>query len=176
MSANQAQSYQNVMELIVAKEIERQLRMLPSSLVNYIDRGEVATYALNRLPPLYASSLKGKEQQTKRAETEYKEQIATAVRQALVAIQRDPLRQSIPLITEGDIDYQAAIAALQELQDWLKKLGLLDVPKLSWDNMPKVVKRAFYKAARPGFGESQNNEVNPEYRPDNRRWNQGRYR
>lgn len=60
-------AYQNIMENLVHKEIHRQLKRLPQKLAEYIDVVEVATYALNRVPPLYASSERGKERHKKKA-------------------------------------------------------------------------------------------------------------
>ncbi|MBC6421985.1 MAG: late competence development ComFB family protein [Hormoscilla sp. SP5CHS1] len=36
------------------------MKQLPPELADYINRVEVATYALDRLPPLYASSQEGR--------------------------------------------------------------------------------------------------------------------
>ena len=92
----------NVMEMLVAEEVERQLRRCPSTLLDYVKAVEVETYALNRLPPLYAASHEGLEYQKQRARREYGPKIQTAVRQAFSAIQRDPLRKSTPLVSEDD--------------------------------------------------------------------------
>ncbi len=87
----------NVMEILVLKEVDRQLEKLSQNLTQYIKRVEVATYALNRLPSLYASSQEGLKYQYKQAKKEYKSQIRIAVRQGIAAVQRDPLRRSTPL-------------------------------------------------------------------------------
>lgn len=145
---NTGQTYQNVMELLVAKEIQRQLRMLPRNIVGYIEPLEVATYALNRLPALYASSQQGKLQQEKRAQQKYREQISIAVRQGLAAVQRDPLRVSTPIAAGVEKSNSQATNALDELEEWLRQLGLLDAPYLSWDNLVPAVKHALYKASK----------------------------
>ncbi|NJQ98976.1 MAG: late competence development ComFB family protein [Hydrococcus sp. CSU_1_8] len=54
-----SQTHKNAMELLVAEEIEKQLKSLSSEEVYFINQVEVATYALNRLPSLYASSEEG---------------------------------------------------------------------------------------------------------------------
>jgi Late competence development protein ComFB len=160
---NQEHTYQNVMEILVAKEINRQVNMLPSKVAQYIERVEVATFALNRLPPLYASSKQGKEQQEKRAQTEYREQIKVAVRQGIAAVQRDPLRMSTPLKDDMDSSYEKSIAALQELEDWLKKLKLLTVRQIDWDNLLIAVKGAFYRASRSGIEGYIRNDVKSQF-------------
>ena len=89
--------YHNVMELLVDQEVERQLNQLPVKLTQYINSSQVATYALNRLPPLYASNAKGWRRQKLRGEKKLQNHITTAVSQAFVAIQRDLIRRSTSL-------------------------------------------------------------------------------
>ncbi len=144
---NIAKTNQNVMELLVKEEIERQVNRYPVTLTKYINKLEVATYALNRLPALYASSHKGKNQQKIIGKKKFKHQITMAVRQGLAAVQRDPLRVSTPLISEADIEYQTARTALQDIHKLLEERNLLDYQKLSWDNLVNVVKRALNKTA-----------------------------
>ncbi|MEL7039500.1 MAG: late competence development ComFB family protein [Cyanobacteria bacterium J06592_8] len=98
----QSRKYHNIMEDLVAEEVRSQMSLLSPRLTQYIQRSEVETYALNRLPTLYASSHEGWVHQQKRARSEYLRQIKTAVRQALAAVQRDPLRSSTPLFEEQE--------------------------------------------------------------------------
>jgi hypothetical protein len=91
-------THQNVMESLVYGEIEKQLKFYPKNLKPYLNKVEVATYALNRLPPLYASSTVGREQQIRLGKQKYKEQLTTAVRRAIAAVERDPLRNSEPVV------------------------------------------------------------------------------
>ncbi len=90
--------YLNVIESLVAQEVERQLRHLPPHLVTYIRRDEVIAYALNRLPPMYATSIEGWQRQQRRAKSECLDRIVRAVRQGLAAVQRDPIKVSTPLV------------------------------------------------------------------------------
>ena len=113
----------NVMEILVAEEVDRQLRRCPSTLLDYVKAVEVETYALNRLPPLYAASHEGLEFQKDRARRDYGTKIQTAVRQALMAVQQDPLRRSTPLVSEDDrtrhqrlIELAAQFPTLSELK------------------------------------------------------------
>jgi len=94
------------MEPLVVEEVEQQLRHLPAKIANYIHPPQVVAYALNRLPALYATSEEGWHWQQKRAKSKLKEQIATAVRQGLVAVQRDPLKLLTPLQLEEKIQAQ----------------------------------------------------------------------
>jgi asparagine synthetase A len=155
-------TYENVMESLVDKEIKRQISRLSAKVAQFVDPVDVATYALNRLPPLYAASQRGREQQEKQALIKYKEQIQTTVQMAIAAVQRDPLRISNPLVEVFDGDYLKAMKALKELEDWLNKLHLLTVRQIDWDNLLTTVKGAFYRASRSGFDSYLNHdEVQP---------------
>jgi hypothetical protein len=121
-------SYINVMELLVAEEVDLQLQTLAPRVVKYLKPVEVETYALNRLPALYASSEKGWQHQYEKAKRELHNQIRTAVRQAIAAVQIDPLRTSHPL-EFADQDGAAQGAALNTLRELLKQ------PDLNWDGI-----------------------------------------
>lgn len=138
---NQVPTYQNVMEVLVNEEVDRQMKQIPPKLVEYIDRVEVATYALNRLPPLYASSQEGQRHQQVRGKQKYNNEISTAVRQAFAAVQRDPLRRSTPLTREEAAEYEMARAALEQIQQ------LLPHKKVSWHNLVNVVQQSLTKTA-----------------------------
>ncbi|PSN18170.1 competence protein ComFB [filamentous cyanobacterium CCP5] len=117
--------YVNVMELLVAEEVDRQLKQLSPKVSKYVKRFEVETYALNRLPPLYASSEKGWDHQYERAKQAHKTQISKSVMQAMAAVQVDPIRSSRPLSLGGD----EAQTALKVLRDMLQQ------PDLSWEGI-----------------------------------------
>lgn len=91
MQPNQVLTYCNVMELLVAQEVHRQLQQLPPKLVNYINPAQAIAYALNRLPALYATSPRGWYLQQQRAKAKLAPQIIVAVGQALAAVQQDSL-------------------------------------------------------------------------------------
>ncbi|WP_052128909.1 late competence development ComFB family protein [Neosynechococcus sphagnicola] len=139
MQLEQSQNYRNAMESLVAVEVEMQLRRLPPKLKEYICLTEVIAYALNRLPPLYATCEKGWKQQQVRGRQEYGNQVTAAVRQALAAIQRDPLRVSTPLRHQKD---SSAEFALQELKN------ILGQDQLTWDEIPDAIEQALIKTAR----------------------------
>ncbi|NJR52367.1 MAG: late competence development ComFB family protein [Leptolyngbyaceae cyanobacterium CSU_1_3] len=140
MQSNHAVSYRNAMESLVVEEVDRQLQRLPARLVEYLSTPEVIAYALNRLPPLYATSEKGWRQQRLRGKDELRNQINTAVRQALIAVQRDPLRVAAPLqLTEEELEPYTALQGLRRV------LGKDD---LSWETLVGVVERSLRKAKR----------------------------
>ncbi|MBD1918498.1 MULTISPECIES: late competence development ComFB family protein [Cyanophyceae] len=119
-------AYVNVMELLVSEEVEKQVKTMQPRMLKYLKRVEVETYALNRLPSLYASSEKGRQLQYEKAKRELHNQIKSAVRQAFAAVQVDPIRASEPLRNEQD---DAASIALTTLRDLLKQ------PDLNWDGV-----------------------------------------
>lgn len=140
------QRYLNVMEELVQVEIKKQLKNYPRALVEYINQIEVATFALNRLVPLYASCEKGKNRQKLLGQKQYREQIKIAVRQGLAAVQRDPIRVSTPLISEIEASQRTAKTALIELQTLLEESELTNYEKLNWENLVSVMQRALHRA------------------------------
>jgi Late competence development protein ComFB len=91
-----ANSYKNVMELLVDEEIDRQTQSYSKQDAEAINRIEVAAHALNHLPSLYASSQEGVSLQYKRGLEEFGVQVVEAVLQALSIIERQPQRNSTP--------------------------------------------------------------------------------
>lgn len=95
-SENQANSYKNVMELLVDEEIDRQTVSYTLDEAHRINRIEVAAYALNRLPPLYASSQEGVEMRYGRGQQEFSNRIQQSVTQALWSVTQQPDRATTP--------------------------------------------------------------------------------
>jgi hypothetical protein len=130
--------HRNVMEMLVADEIERQMVRLPSNIKKFINPIEVATYALNRLPALYASSQQGFNKQKLKGRSEHSVKITQEVRKGLAAVQQDLLRSSTPLVSENESEIDKSIreakAALQELADYLPEKDL------TWKNVIRLVK------------------------------------
>lgn len=130
--------HRNVMEMLVADEIERQIVRLPNNIKKFINPIEVATYALNRLPALYASSQQGFNKQKLKGRSEHSVKITQEVRKGLAAVQQDLLRSSTPLLSENESEIDKSIkeakAALQELADYLPEKDL------TWKNVIRLVK------------------------------------
>jgi hypothetical protein len=135
-------SYRNIMEELVDLEVKRQIKKLPSTIQNYIDPLEVSTYALNRLPPLYASSEKGKIAQEKYAKSKLRETIVNIVNQSINIIEEDPQRNVIPLIEEKDANYETSCLALKDLENYLQQNNLLYSGSLTWENLLDTIKYA----------------------------------
>ncbi|PSB25859.1 competence protein ComFB [Stenomitos frigidus ULC18] len=127
------------MESLVVEEVEKQLQKLPAKVSSYVNKAEVIAYALNRLPALYATSEKGWEQQVIRARRELGNQILAAVRQAIAAVQRDPLRAVVPLKIGAEQESQVVLQELKEL---------LGQEELSWRNVVDGVENALIRTAR----------------------------
>jgi Late competence development protein ComFB len=120
----------NVMEMLVVEEVDKQIQALPAKTANYIKAPEVVAYALNRLPGLYATSKRGWQKQWHHGKTELSQKVALAVRQGIVAVQRDPLRINDPLNLQEN---GSSMDALERLKT------LLQCEDLSWDQLPDVV-------------------------------------
>ena len=130
-------SLKNTLEEIVVVEVQEQLKHLNKPLSEQINLSEVAAFALNRLPVLYASTSRGWLQQRKRAHQELPRQINNAVQQALLGVKRDPLRKSTR-IAASKIETPAH--ALAKLQKLFSKLSLQwqDVPQAFQDNLALI--------------------------------------
>ena len=134
MQTKTDQINRNIMELLVEEEIERQINRYPANIRQHFNRIEVATHALNRLPPLYASSHEGFNKQKLKGRTEHSSKITKTVRQAFAAVQQDLLRSCTPLIAQDDQESQEARKALQELSDFLPH------KEFSWEKLVKLIK------------------------------------
>ncbi|MBR8834246.1 MAG: late competence development ComFB family protein [Stigonema ocellatum SAG 48.90 = DSM 106950] len=127
------------MEILVVEEVEKQVQSLPSRIAKSIKASEVTAYALNRLPGLYATSKRGWQRQLNRGRTELYDRITVAVRQAIVAVQRDPLRSDTPLSFD---DENGSVVALQKLKI------LLQCEDLTWENLADVVEESLLDTLR----------------------------
>lgn len=132
----EARVCKNIMELLVVAEVKRQKAKLAPQVTRYINSTEVTTYALNRLPPLYASSEEGRKRQIQKAQKQFGQDISIAVRQAFAAVERDPIRASIPIESEEDSEYQAAVNALNDLRRFMSKF--ISTQDLSWQELIRV--------------------------------------
>lgn len=155
--------YVNVMEILVAEEVERQLRRLAPRVAKYVKRLEVETYALNRLPPLYASSEKGWEHQYEKARHSQRTQITKAVMQAMAAVQVDPIRSSRPLAIHKD-ESQSALKILRDL---------LQQPDLTWEGIINRIRPMLGATAPPPSDPTASNQ--PKEDEHRHYWRPGTY-
>jgi hypothetical protein len=73
----------NVMEELVITETIAQITAIEVNSDLQLDVGDIAAYALNRLPPLYATTEEGASYQRERAQTELKDSIVNQVKSAI---------------------------------------------------------------------------------------------
>ena len=126
-------SLKNVLEEIVVVEVQEQIKHLSPAALEAINLSEVAAFALNRLPVLYASTSRGWLQQRKRAHNELQQQIVSAVQQALLGVKRDPLRKSTKIAASKVETPAHVLAKLQKL---------FCKPSLQWQDVPKAFQEA----------------------------------
>jgi hypothetical protein len=134
-------SFKNVLEEIVVLEVQAQINLLNASARDRINIAEVAAFSLNRLPVLYANTHRGWVQQRLRAKHEFQHQILAVVRQGLLGVMRQPLRQLVSLFPP-DLDNPACV--LMRLQK------LLHNPALRWQQVPLAFQTALSSEA-PDF-------------------------
>jgi hypothetical protein len=125
------QVYKNVMEELVEEELDRQTRNFKPETANALNRVDVVSYALNRLPPLYAASQEGVYRQKQRGQQQFGQRLRAAVMQALKVVAQQPTRFSTPLLPQEEVDAEMQIAkmALEELADSMKDVE----PDLKFD-------------------------------------------
>jgi hypothetical protein len=81
----------NVMEELVLREALSRVTELEGMSNIVLDGGDIAAYALNRLPPLYATTEEGAEYQRQRAQEELQDLIAQQVEEAIVRFSTRPV-------------------------------------------------------------------------------------
>ncbi|MEE3718320.1 late competence development ComFB family protein [Tumidithrix elongata RA019] len=123
----------NAIEELVIAEAETQIQRLGPQARERVDLSEVIAYALNRLPPMYATTHRGWTQQRQRASSELANQISAVVRNGLLGVQRDTLRQLDPLPNHELASQTRTLVRLQQL---LKRKDL------KWKDVPGAVNEA----------------------------------
>ncbi len=73
----------NVMEELVLTEAIARVAEIEATSESSLDVGDIAAYALNRLPPLYATTEEGANYQRQRAKAELQELIAQQISEAI---------------------------------------------------------------------------------------------
>jgi hypothetical protein len=128
--------YRNAMELLVEAEVQQQLEALPPRMMSYINQTELMAYALNQLPALYATTEPGLEYQLQKGQSKFSTQVQQAVRRALAAVRRDPLRMAIPLKLNSNIIHSEVLKQLKQL---------LQNDEIEWETLPNAVEQALLK-------------------------------
>ena len=86
----------NAMESLTLLEIEKQLKKLPREIVDSINKVDVTAYSLNRLPPMYFTTQKGKIWQQRRSQ-KLADMISRVVSLGIEAAQKNNKVFSTPL-------------------------------------------------------------------------------
>ena len=104
----------NVMEELVLSEAITRVAEIEQASETSLDVGDIAAYALNRLPPLYATTEEGANYQRQRAREELQEliqeQVTEAIARYLDRPEFFPERQAIG--TKNDSDVAAQLSSL----------------------------------------------------------------
>ncbi len=108
----------NVMEELVLGEAITQVAEQESKTSCRLDIGDIAAYALNRLPPLYATSHEGAQYQRQKAQEELQSLIAQQVREG---IERYVERPTIP--NRRPLEQEKRTDLLQNMTDMLKSIA-----------------------------------------------------
>jgi hypothetical protein len=102
----------NVMEELVITETISQITAIELDNDIQLDVGDIAAYALNRLPPLYATTEEGASYQKDRAQTELQnlitQQVESAIAQNLNRPEFFPERQAIAKPTGDEVVKQVS--------------------------------------------------------------------
>lgn len=86
----------NVMEELVLSEAIARVAEIEDNSDKSLDVGDIAAYALNRLPPLYATTEEGAQYQRARAREELQDLIAFQVKEAITRnIEKDPQNPTV---------------------------------------------------------------------------------
>ncbi|MGV2828189.1 late competence development ComFB family protein [Myxosarcina sp. GI1(2024)] len=137
---NQDWVNRNVMEILVKEEIDRQIGRYPANIVKHINLLEVATYALNRLPALYASSQQGFNRQKIKGRSQHGIEITQAVRRGFAAVQQDLLRYSTPLVETAEPTIKDELENIAQARQALEELSeYLPNGKFSWTEIVKLI-------------------------------------
>ncbi len=131
------ESCRNVLIEFVDREANAQIQSLGSRIRHQYNMVEVIAYALNRLPPMFASTEVGL--QSKRQECiAMQADISKATRQALLGVRRDPLREAEPMEDVELANAPYALLNAQEILGW-KNLMWCDLPKALGDELEKAI-------------------------------------
>jgi len=124
-------NFVNTLENLVASVAERQISQLEPTLIQQISLEEVAAYALNRLPAMYATGESGLKYWRDRARTELSTNILAMVREGIITILNSPARFLPPLPSEKFTAEQEA--AITELK------SILQITDINWRNVATLV-------------------------------------
>lgn len=127
---NLAKTYINAMEILVEEEVDRRFDQLSKSEKAYLNRMEVVSYALNQLPPMYATSKNGLHYQRQQGREQQAAQIQRAVQHALAAVVRDPIMSYEPLKFQAPAGLRDALSRIR---------AILHAEQVTWETLPYLL-------------------------------------
>jgi|JFJP01.1.fsa_nt_gi hypothetical protein len=123
----------NVLEEIVFRELHLQIEELRPESQKQINISEVVAYTLNRLPPLFATSIVGYKRQRDYALNELKPQVLQLIKYGIrtVTFVGDPLHDKKPLPNNLFIDNAGVLYQLSKT---------LNRKYLRWRDLPNIIR------------------------------------
>lgn len=125
--------YRNILENVVVSLSRLQVSHLDPDSMDKVNIDEVAAYALNRLPPMYATDGETLKQMRLKAKSELSQQIATNVRQGIQVVLQSPKPVKIkPQFLRFNKDMDTAI----------REVNLIfNRQDITWRNIIEVLKQ-----------------------------------
>lgn len=137
--------FSNVLENLVLSAAQAVAKQVDESLRSQINLAEVSAYALNRLPPMYATSQRGWEVLRRKAKEELSREILLQVKAAFGQVVNRPKRNPQPLpFQKIELEYDDALLQLQII---------LNREDLNWLNLSEVVEQELNSAYRRNLGQ-----------------------
>ncbi|MEI6427924.1 MAG: late competence development ComFB family protein [Pseudanabaena sp. ELA607] len=130
--------YSNIMENLVLGIAERRLQRLTPDIAAQIQIEDIVSYALNRLPPMYATSRRGMHQLREQVKAEMTNQVITVIKEAIAKILQTPGRVLAPL--PFDRFNMELNIAIEQLQAYFKD------DQISWRNVGDYVEKAMLRS------------------------------
>ena len=131
--------FANVLEEVVVKEVHVQIEELRPEVQPKVKVAEVTAYALNRLPPLFATSMAGWKYQYDYALNELEPQISQLVKRGIkTSLFGDPLHDITPLPNQLFMTNAGVLYQLSQL---------LGRKYLRWRDVPVVIKEIASKSS-----------------------------
>jgi hypothetical protein len=124
--------FSNVLENLVLSAVDVLIQKVNSEWRSQINLSEAAAYALNRLPPMYATSERGWQVLRRKAKEELSREILLQVQTAITQVRNSRNSKPQPLpFQKFDLDYDAALLQLKMILQkedvtWLNVADLIE--------------------------------------------------
>jgi hypothetical protein len=119
----------NVLEDLALLGLER---ITTPELYSQINRSEIIGYALNRLPPMYTTSLRGFKYLRQKAVTEYAREVIGAVRNGVLKVAKYSRTDTTPIYTyQFEEEYEQAMLTLNSFfkRDDISLLNIMEISR-----------------------------------------------